>query len=735
MPSNVKHAICPECGLEVPLSRGRIKEHPLKDRGPRSKALCPAVGAKPSELEQPAAADPSLQDPDAPPAPEVLAPTFDQAILEEARPPGAWAGAVAESLDPNLLDADPRNPRSAVTDVEGMAASLIAKGMLQPVVVTPHPEATGRYVIVAGHRRVAGAIRAGWTEVPALVRPDLVASSNVSITAQLVENLQRVPLAPLEEARAYEALRDLGMTQVQIADAVGCNQGQVSKRLALLKLPEAAQDLVGDRLDVASAVELTKLPATAQASALAEVARGVAPERAVTKARAAAEKQATYDRVVGELEAAGVAVIDFPKGYVWTSQREDRPIAEGPDGEPQRWGSHRAVEVAYASHVDEPCHGAAVSDDGDVVYVCLDPTRHGVLTSAQEAEQADAEIAAERARRLEVEAAAQARADARSAAARSVAIAKVSKADQAGVVADWNQARLAHPHPDGWPDAEDRIVEHLLDWIGLPPAVEADPSLEADADRERLLNVAALVAAEGSLRVAYMTVLAEGDLLVSHPRSPFYLDQVRGSVAFVQHFARLAEGGYELTDEDRHLCEQAPPPDRPADECLPPELPERPDDAVAWYAPTEAAAEEGDEARWVDQVEADAIVAADLEDRLVYSVVEPGAELVDASPGDEQTQVEDAPPADPDDASLLEEANAAAAAAEAGEGVQDDEGEVRVPGERCTASRRDAVTAGLAEGSTTCPVCGAGIELTDRGRIRDHDVPEPAHLEVGVVVG
>lgn len=124
--------------------------------------------------------------------------------------------------------------------LDELAASIAARGVIQPVIVTPH--GAGRWRLVAGERRWRAAQRAQLHEIPAIVR-DL---SDREITAlALIENLQREDLNPIEEARAYHRLaEDEGLTQAEIAKLVDKSRSHVANLQRLLQLPEAVMALV-----------------------------------------------------------------------------------------------------------------------------------------------------------------------------------------------------------------------------------------------------------------------------------------------------------------------------------------------------------------------------------------------------------------------------------------------------------------------------------------------------------
>lgn len=129
------------------------------------------------------------------------------------------------------------NLRRRTGDVRDLAASITAVGIVEPLLVSPI--AQDRYVIVAGHRRHAAAVKAGLAEVPCTVR-QLSDAERVEI--MLVENLQRSDLTPIEEASGYFRLVEHGMTQKELARRIGRSARHVAARLALLELPRVVQD-------------------------------------------------------------------------------------------------------------------------------------------------------------------------------------------------------------------------------------------------------------------------------------------------------------------------------------------------------------------------------------------------------------------------------------------------------------------------------------------------------------
>ncbi len=138
----------------------------------------------------------------------------------------------------------PGQPRSRFDEesLDALASSIAARGVIQPVIVTPLGR--GRYRLVAGERRWRAAQKARLHEIPALVR-DLDQREVMALA--LIENLQREDLNPVEEARAYHKLaEDEGMTQAEIARLVDKSRSHVANFQRLLALPDTVLALLAD---------------------------------------------------------------------------------------------------------------------------------------------------------------------------------------------------------------------------------------------------------------------------------------------------------------------------------------------------------------------------------------------------------------------------------------------------------------------------------------------------------
>ena len=150
-----------------------------------------------------------------------------------------------EAIEPN-----PDQPRRHF-DPEALSeltASIQAHGVLQPVLLRPHPQAKGRYPLVAGERRFRASREAGLTELPAVVR-ELTDAEALELA--LVENVLREDISPLEEARTLKSLLEtFGYSYAQLGERLGKNKAYVDHRVRLLKMPEPVQAAL-DRVEAA----------------------------------------------------------------------------------------------------------------------------------------------------------------------------------------------------------------------------------------------------------------------------------------------------------------------------------------------------------------------------------------------------------------------------------------------------------------------------------------------------
>ncbi len=161
-------------------------------------------------------------------------------------PPQAAAPVAAETPSGKpreiAVESIERNPFQTRTrfdeeQLEELAASIAATGVVQPILVRPLPG--DRFQLIAGERRWLASQKAGKATIPAMVR---TVSDEQAMEMTIVENLQRADLNPMEQARAFDRLtRDFKMTQEQMAQRTGKNRTSIANFMRLLRLPAEIQ--------------------------------------------------------------------------------------------------------------------------------------------------------------------------------------------------------------------------------------------------------------------------------------------------------------------------------------------------------------------------------------------------------------------------------------------------------------------------------------------------------------
>lgn len=202
-------------------------------------------------------------------------PEMDQQHEEGARLVNADPWLVATSLD------NPRKRRGLDIDsLNALASSIKAQGLAQPILVRPLPGTRAAdtfrdrepgkplptYELVCGERRLRACRLAGLATIPMLLK-DL--SDGAALELQLVENIEREDLDPMEEAEGFELLRTrLGYTVEQIAERIGKGKGAsyVRKTMKLLDLtPESREAMYDGHLGRSTGLIVSRYPAAQQA--------------------------------------------------------------------------------------------------------------------------------------------------------------------------------------------------------------------------------------------------------------------------------------------------------------------------------------------------------------------------------------------------------------------------------------------------------------------------------------
>lgn len=172
---------------------------------------------------------------------------------------------ILKKIPVDLLQRGKYQPRRDMNDeaLEELAQSILKQGVMQPIVV--RPLSGNRYEIIAGERRWRASQIAGLEDIPAIVKE---VEDDAAIAMSLIENIQRENLNPIEEAAALLRLQqEFGLTQQQVAEAVGKSRTTVTNLLRLMSLSEPVKKLLehGD-LEMGHARALLSLSGEVQIS-------------------------------------------------------------------------------------------------------------------------------------------------------------------------------------------------------------------------------------------------------------------------------------------------------------------------------------------------------------------------------------------------------------------------------------------------------------------------------------
>jgi ParB family chromosome partitioning protein len=273
------------------------------------------------------------------------------------------------------LHPHPDNAREDLNLTEEFIASIAEFGLRKPLQVTP--DVDGGFLIVDGHRRHAGAVKAGRKEAPCyLVLPDSDDKASQFLDMVVGNGVAyRRNFTPVEEAAALFAAHEAGASRTRIRKATGRTAAQIKTALAAGGLSEQARRAAGE---LTAQLDLDQLALLAEfdgdEAAMARIRRalsmGYGAEHEAEQIRQERAEVAEHQRLVAELEAAGVAVTkDLPDGALPLSRL-----------------LHDGEELTADAHAVCPGRGAYFKSWGllQPLYYCADPQQNGHIEPSYE---------------------------------------------------------------------------------------------------------------------------------------------------------------------------------------------------------------------------------------------------------------------------------------------------------------------------------------------------------------
>lgn len=226
-----------------------------------------------------------------------------------------------------LIRNNPNQPRRTfpVEEIDELAQSIRERGIIQPILVRPMPDAPGEYQIVAGERRWRAAQKAGLNMVPVTIRE---LADDVAYEIAVLENVQRKDLNPVEEAHGYYTLmQDYSRTQDEIAQVVGKSRSHVANMVRLLALPSGIQNhLVNGNLSMGHARAL------ANADNPEEIAKQVIEKDLSVRDT---EKLAKGEPLVPEANLDALDTTEQPVDHITPQPTPMPPAPKTPGGTPK----------------------------------------------------------------------------------------------------------------------------------------------------------------------------------------------------------------------------------------------------------------------------------------------------------------------------------------------------------------------------------------------------------------
>ena len=270
------------------------------------------------------------------------------------------------------------NVRVETGDVSTLAASIDRNGLLQPVVVAiddKGDQGEGRYVLIAGHRRLAAVTSLHWETIDAVVN-DTVQDAADMTAAQWAENMERKDLTDYEQMQVAWDLKLEGLKQDEVSKALGLTVKQVSMYQKIAKNLLADEDLDPARATQLTAGALFDIAEQGDAHPSDIIRLVIDEERSVWSAinmvgveREAVEFYETLEPKLLEWKDQGIETVSEIKHTWW------RVNGDAKDYE------NEVIRVPLADHITLDCHVISITDGGGMrapsaTHWCKRPKSH-----------------------------------------------------------------------------------------------------------------------------------------------------------------------------------------------------------------------------------------------------------------------------------------------------------------------------------------------------------------------
>lgn len=220
----------------------------------------------------------------------------------------------------SAIQPDPDQPRKNIGDVSELAESIKHHGVISPIIVAPLGK--NSFKIIAGERRYTASKKAKKKKIPAIVR---TLEEHETAEVQIIENLHRKDLTPIEEATSYKRLMsefDLG--QRELSKRLGKSAASINQTVRILDIPENILKSVQTSEHITKSVllEIAKAPSRkAQATLAKSAINGKLTVKNARKGKVAAPKKSANATVSIQLDSAVVTIRFQDKKRVTAADR------------------------------------------------------------------------------------------------------------------------------------------------------------------------------------------------------------------------------------------------------------------------------------------------------------------------------------------------------------------------------------------------------------------------------
>lgn len=210
-----------------------------------------------------------------------------------------------------LIEPNPEQPRTNLGNLDELTASVLEKGVLEPILVRSRGDHT--YEIISGERRFRAATAAGLDEIPAI---EIEADDREALEIALIENIQRKDLTPFEEAEGFQILQQrFTYTHEKISQVIGKSRTTITETLQLNEIP--------DRIRV-----LCREAGIASKSLLVQISRAGSEDEMEALVARVADGDVTRDDVRKQTSRKPEAVkAGRPKNFVFQLKDKDLPFS------------------------------------------------------------------------------------------------------------------------------------------------------------------------------------------------------------------------------------------------------------------------------------------------------------------------------------------------------------------------------------------------------------------------